>query len=313
MTVAYLHISLQEITQPNLGLVKKAVKTAIERHSVKLIIGIQCEEIKSKKHCLDSIWNKLQTLLGHISAQQLLEAQEANEPLFDCNIVFEDICGYSVHLEPSITLAFFSEEDSAQVNQWNKERVCAGLESLEKEKLESNEPDIRLPQIDSGIYPTNFKRVAVGGTFDHLHAGHKILLTMTALLSEDSMVVGVTDDCMLTSKEHRNLIASTDERIKQVKAYLHSIKRTIVYEVVPITDPFGPTATDPSIDALVVSLETLKGGELVNKERNTNGIPALALRVIDVISADNHCIGEEDMKVLKISSSRIREYIASKV
>jgi hypothetical protein len=42
------------------------------------------------------------------------------------------------------------------------------------------------------IEPRIFNRVAVGGTFDHLHAGHKILLTMTALLSTKSMVVGVT-------------------------------------------------------------------------------------------------------------------------
>lgn len=42
------------------------------------------------------------------------------------------------------------------------------------------------------IEPRTFQRVAVGGTFDHIHAGHKILLTMTALLAEDSMVVGVT-------------------------------------------------------------------------------------------------------------------------
>lgn len=42
------------------------------------------------------------------------------------------------------------------------------------------------------IEPLVFNRVAVGGTFDHIHAGHKILLTMTALLSTKSMVVGVT-------------------------------------------------------------------------------------------------------------------------
>lgn len=39
-----------------------------------------------------------------------------------------------------------------------------------------------------------FDRVAVGGTFDHLHAGHKILLTMTALLANKSVVVGVTGE-----------------------------------------------------------------------------------------------------------------------
>jgi bifunctional ADP-heptose synthase (sugar kinase/adenylyltransferase) len=42
------------------------------------------------------------------------------------------------------------------------------------------------------IEPRVFNRVVIGGTFDHLHAGHKILLTMAALLATKSIVVGVT-------------------------------------------------------------------------------------------------------------------------
>ena len=34
--------------------------------------------------------------------------------------------------------------------------------------------------------------VALGGTFDHLHAGHKILLSMAAWISRKKLIVGVT-------------------------------------------------------------------------------------------------------------------------
>lgn len=34
--------------------------------------------------------------------------------------------------------------------------------------------------------------VALGGTFDHLHAGHKALLTMGAVLARERLIVGVT-------------------------------------------------------------------------------------------------------------------------
>ena len=37
-----------------------------------------------------------------------------------------------------------------------------------------------------------FDKTIVGGTFDHIHAGHKILLTMTALLASKTIYVGVT-------------------------------------------------------------------------------------------------------------------------
>lgn len=72
---------------------------------------------------------------------------------------------------------------------------------------------------------------------------------------------------MLTKKKHRELIDSTEKRVKTVQEYLNLVKRTINYIVVPITDPFGPTVTDPEIDALVVSKETLKGGDLGKKKK----------------------------------------------
>jgi bifunctional ADP-heptose synthase (sugar kinase/adenylyltransferase) len=33
---------------------------------------------------------------------------------------------------------------------------------------------------------------AIGGTFDHLHAGHKVLLSMAAWVTEEKLIVGVT-------------------------------------------------------------------------------------------------------------------------
>ncbi|CAO3658981.1 unnamed protein product [Rhizopus stolonifer] len=295
MTVVYLHLNLKEISRPNLSLIKEALKFAISHHARNSLLEFN-----------------LQTLLGHVNVTQVKEAYKTNVPLFDCNVVFEDVCGYLIHLEPSVTHICFPENDSVKVDQWNKERTKTGLNELNKQLLEFIDPPIQLSSPIQKTEPRVFERVAVGGTFDHLHAGHKILLTMTALLSEKSMVVGVTDDCMLTKKKHKDLIGSTTDRIKKVEAYLHSVKRSIQYNVVPITDPFGPTVTDPTIDALVVSKETLKGGDLVNSERGIRGYPALELRIIDVISTDSHSIKEQDMAVLKISSSWIREYIASK-
>ena len=33
----------------------------------------------------------------------------------------------------------------------------------------------------------------LGGTFDHLHVGHKLMLTESVMLTRDSLLVGVTD------------------------------------------------------------------------------------------------------------------------
>lgn len=48
---------------------------------------------------------------------------------------------------------------------------------------------------DDGIDSSQQKRmgtIALGGTFDHLHAGHKILLTMACWLAEQRVIVGIT-------------------------------------------------------------------------------------------------------------------------
>ncbi|KAI8970037.1 hypothetical protein BDF20DRAFT_804664, partial [Mycotypha africana] len=288
-----------------------------------LIVSVSCDEIQQNKDCIDKIWARIQSVLGRLYVRQLQTAYALEEPLFDCHIIFEDLCGYKVEKEPYITAIVCSSAENAQQireipesQQQNFERIELSLAGNEEdERKDTQQQPLQqhfLHEDEINNKPCSFKRIAVGGTFDHLHAGHKILLTMTAILAQQSMVVGVTDDCMLLKKKHRELIAPTMDRVHQVKHYLRTIvKRNIQYDVVPIKDPFGPTVTDSTIDALVVSKETLKGGDLVNNERDMRGLSPLKLRIIDVISTNDASIAQnEDMDILKISSSWIREYIA---
>jgi bifunctional ADP-heptose synthase (sugar kinase/adenylyltransferase) len=45
-----------------------------------------------------------------------------------------------------------------------------------------------------------YNSVVLGGTFDRLHVGHKILLSEAALRAQKKLVVGVTDVNMIASK-----------------------------------------------------------------------------------------------------------------
>ena len=42
--------------------------------------------------------------------------------------------------------------------------------------------------------------VCLGGTFDHMHVGHRILLSEACLLATESVTVGVTDGPMNSSQ-----------------------------------------------------------------------------------------------------------------
>lgn len=53
-------------------------------------------------------------------------------------------------------------------------------------------------------HESKYNSVVLGGTFDRLHIGHKILLSEAAMRSQKRLVVGVTDVNMIASKNYRN-------------------------------------------------------------------------------------------------------------
>jgi len=55
-----------------------------------------------------------------------------------------------------------------------------------------------LPGSDPSTYPV----VVLGGSFDHLHAGHKILLSMAAWIADEKVIVGVTGTCQADSERY---------------------------------------------------------------------------------------------------------------
>jgi hypothetical protein len=67
------------------------------------------------------------------------------------------------------------------------------------------------------------------------------------------------DDSPLTNKKHHSVLESLQTRISKTLAFLQLFKIGIEYDLVPISDVYGPTAWDPDVQALVVSKETLSG------------------------------------------------------
>lgn len=200
------------------------------------------------------------------------------------------------------------------------------------------------------ISETTHGVVAVGGTFDHLHAGHKLLLTATALLvqpvttssmADRRLIVGITGDELLKDKKYAEYLSSWTQRQEGVVEFLLSILHfapssresdietitfnelilngraihtrlkncSIVIECVEIQDPFGPTITDESVTALVVSGETRSGGKAVNDKRAEKGWKPLQVFEVDVLSAEETEQGSSKTEnfASKISSTAIRK------
>lgn len=169
------------------------------------------------------------------------------------------------------------------------------------------QPTIQGSNVFRGDYveDTNrYKVSALGGTFDHIHDGHKILLTVAAFLTSDRLIVGVTDEELLVKKKYREYLESFDKRARNVQEFLYLLKPSLDTQIVPIKDVCGPTGTVPEIECLVVSRETIAGGEFVNKTRLAKGLSKLDISVVNVLGGN-----EEDGWKEKLSSTELRKML----
>jgi pantetheine-phosphate adenylyltransferase len=141
-----------------------------------------------------------------------------------------------------------------------------------------------------------FKTVAVGGTFDELHSGHKALL-MKAFEIGDHVLVGLCSDAFARKLDKPHEIAPYTQRLEDLKAFLqeHGVLERI--KIVALNDAYGVTLSRGRIEALVVSRETEHTALEINKKRKELGLIPLKLVVIDMVPSENH---------LAISTTRIR-------
>jgi cytidyltransferase-like protein len=137
-----------------------------------------------------------------------------------------------------------------------------------------------------------YNKVLVGGTFDRLHLGHKLLLTKALNITCNQLIVGITDKTMLKNKVLFELIEPIEIRINNVKKYLeelnvHQVKITIII----IYNKYSISVTDETLDAIVLTDETLNTGLDINSIREINKLKPL--KIVQI-------------KRTKISSSMLR-------
>ena len=135
-----------------------------------------------------------------------------------------------------------------------------------------------------------YSKVAVGGTFDKFHEGHRLLIEKAFQIG-DNVLIGVTSNEFGGMKGE---IEPCDVRMSNLNSLL---KDRSNYHLARLEEHFGPTVDDPSIDAIVVSPETEPTALKINQIRQEKGMKSLEIITIGMVLA-------QDGK--PISSSRIR-------
>ncbi len=131
-----------------------------------------------------------------------------------------------------------------------------------------------------------FRKVAVGGTFDKLHKGHKTLLSAAFDLGE-RVVIGLTSDELVTKMSKPHKTAAFGDRKRELRMWLQIQGWGDRAEITPLFDAFGSSSKDPEIEALVVSLETEPNAEKINERRQKAGLAPLKIVAISMVPSQN--------------------------
>lgn len=140
-----------------------------------------------------------------------------------------------------------------------------------------------------------YKSIAVGGTFDHIHKGHRALLKR-AFDTGEKVFIGITADDFVASAG-KKILHNFDFRKKQLEHFLKKNYPNRDYVITKLETSFGPGMFTSEIEAIVVSTETAPRVPYANSKRRELGLPDLKIEVVPMIMAV-----DKD----RISSTRIR-------
>ncbi|GJQ12752.1 hypothetical protein GpartN1_g4543.t1 [Galdieria partita] len=313
--ILYLYVALDAATWP-----------ATARYILSALYSMVIESGKTRLDC-KVVFQYSQGAVKGVSPTRDEElfsiAEDGKESSFTCE---EGNVGWKiedVEYLDSVDAALTIPGDVASIRRYFRMGVAAVELTLSGEEDDKKEEEFVEKVVDEkepgdlyrvfveqeeGCSSAPYEVVAVGGTFDRLHAGHRLLLSVAAWNCRRHLRIGVTGPSLLANKQWKELIEPFEQRVAQVVQFVKSIRpHSLCVTAVELNDVEGPTIEDGSIQALVVSEETYAHSQSVNPKRMERGLKPLDILSVNVLSFTKRMGTSE-----KLSSTKLREMEAKK-
>jgi pantetheine-phosphate adenylyltransferase len=154
----------------------------------------------------------------------------------------------------------------------------------------------------------HFEHVAVGGTFDLLHTGHKDFLTGAFNLAK-KVTVGLTSDEMTVALGKRTFYLYK-ERERAVREFLQKSSFDGAWQIIKLSDVLGTTISDATIDAICVTEDTYDGAIKINEARkNLNMKPVEIVKLPLLVASDGKAVSSGRIRAGEISQDGLNYFM----
>jgi len=142
-----------------------------------------------------------------------------------------------------------------------------------------------------------FRVVALGGTFDFFHKGHRALLGEGFEIGR-LLLIGVASDALAHSLGKFPL-QPYNARFAGVINYIKNKHPNEPFKIFQLDEPYGPLGTDPDVEAVVVTPDSVGRGMEANIVREKSGLKPVHVVLVPLVLAEDG---------FRISSTRIRHF-----
>lgn len=154
-------------------------------------------------------------------------------------------------------------EVSLLKNLYQKDQVLYDLDQ-EIEREEKYNVSVIQANKDNSHSIGQYEKSALGGSFDHLHNGHRVFLTYSCLCSK-SIHIGITSDNMISKKDGPEIIQPFSQRKSAILEFYEDLGCKSQVSIEEINDVCGKSGTSTELQNLIITEETKAGAGKVNE------------------------------------------------